>query len=240
MERGCVLIALGGGIVMMASHGPVVSLKNDRWLTVDLVSRHTLIGWPVVGPAIGQGRQITWLQVKDRDLPPTIDPADYYQTMAKRDAISTDRGLLTAADISRYAWAAQGGAWALCTAGLSNGETVRLRTAEQHRVKSPIGTVNLLAISPQPLSLAASLEALSIIAEARTDAILSCELITPDGHPISGTGTDCIILAVPCCAEVSGERTHCGLHTDWGRALAAATFQACQEACRRWVNPWQP
>lgn len=219
---------------------PTVALKNGRWLIVDLQASHQVVGWPVVGPALGQGRRITWLQVKDRDLAPDVEPADYYGAMARQDGIATDFGLITAADISRHALAEQDGAWALCTAGLSNGESVRARGGACHPcLKTPaVGTVNLLAISPRPLSLAASLEALSIVAEARTDAILSCALSTPEGNPVSGTGTDCIILAAPRAGPADCEERHCGLHTAWGRALATASFLASQKACQDWANRW--
>ncbi len=216
---------------------PAIHLRQ-RWLTVDLGSHHRVIGWPVIGPALGQGRRIAWLQVQNRDLPPGLSPADCFQKHADIDTIDADLGFLTAADISRYGVAGQGGAWALSTAGLSNGETVRPRqTLSQASHHVQVGTVNLLVLCPCPLALPACIEAISIVAEARTDAILSCGLFTADRLPVSGTGTDCIVVAAPMANRGQVEESHCGLHTPWGRAIAAASYQATFEACQKWQRP---
>ena len=68
------------------------------------------------------------------------------------------------------------------------------------------------------------------VAEARTAAILDLGLRTGDGRPVTGTGTDCIIVAAPIGGPI---QAHCGLHTDLGKALGEIVYGATSEACVR-------
>lgn len=72
------------------------------------------------------------------------------------------------------------------------------------------------------LSEAARLEALSIAAEARTAGIMDLGL-TRNGRIVTGTGTDCIVVASPCGGP---DAPFAGLHTDIGVSLGLAIYDA--------------
>ena len=214
--------------------GPRISL-NPPWLTVDLGAPHSITGWPVVGPVLGTASSVTWLQVESADLPRSVDPDAFFLHRARSEGIPSEVGLLTAAEIARYATVkhdtGNGGAVTIvATAGLGNGESVFPSKLAKGGASHRVGTVNILAIAPYPLTPHAQLEAISIVAEARTAAILDLRRSTTDGRPVTGTGTDCIIIAAPLEGET---HMHCGLHTDLGRALGEAAFEAAREACAR-------
>lgn len=206
---------------------------SHPWLTVDLGAPHRIAGWPVVGPALATARTVTWLQVQDSELPCAVDPDAFLLHRARADGVPAEVGLLTAADIQAYRMARHGGAVAIVTAGLGNGESVLPSQGAEPSRPHRVGTVNVLAVAPVPLSPHGLLEALSIVAEARTTAILDLCLRTGDGRPVTGTGTDCIVVA---CPLASATLDHCGLHTAWGRALAAAAYQAGWDACAHWLD----
>lgn len=226
------------GIVMIMSASLSGIHLSAPWLTVDLGQPHDIAGWPVVGPAFGVAKSVTWLQVEDADLPCSVDPDAFFLQRARQDGVPAEVGLLTAADVSRFAFRHQamkgGRASAVVTAGLGNGESVM--PLEEEAVENPryrVGTVNILAVSPQTLASQALLEMISIVAEARTAAILDLGLRTGDGRPVTGTGTDCIIVAAPIGGPV---QAHCGLHTDLGKALGEIVYGATSEACVRWLE----
>ena len=76
----------------------------------------------------------------------------------------------------------------------------------------------------------ALVEAISIVGEARTAAII--ESRRPRGLPsITGTGTDCIVVVAPC----EGKPVSCaGLHTPVGEAIGATVYRATREGAEEW------
>lgn len=205
------------------------------WLRVDLGAPHRIFGWPVVAPADDLARFVTWLQVCDADLPRHIDPDTYFLHRARAEDMAADVGLLTAAEISRFAVQRQPvGQEEVCvvaTAGLGNGESV-LPPAPANHGRHRVGTINLLAVCPCPLAPTAMAEAISIVTQGRTAAVLDLDLRTQDGRPVTGTGTDCIVIAAPMTGPMAH---HCGLHTDLGRALGEAAYQATWKTSSRWL-----
>lgn len=202
------------------------------WLLLDFGRDLRVVGWPVVGPALGTARRVAWLQVRNADLPPDLDPAAYFAERAATAGVSFDAGLMTAADLRSFAVArriADGGAvFVVATAGLGNAESVVPTAAEPQR-SAQVGTINVVAVIDHPLTLAAQIEAISIVAEGRTAAVMGFGLTMKDGdRPVTGTGTDCILIAAP------GDETglaHCGLHTPIGRALAEAAYESVRDTC---------
>ena len=114
----------------------------------------------------------------------------------------------------------------IATVGLANGETIGAR----RKVEAFPGTINTLVHVTRPLSDAANLEAISIVAQARTAALFDTAHLRA-GKRITGTGTDCIIIAAPigpdaeCCA---------GLHTAVGEAIGGAVYDAVREGAEVW------
>ena len=200
------------------------------WLLLDFGKDLRLIGWPVVGPALGRARSVAWLQVRNADLPPDRDPSAYFTERAAAAGVSFDAGLMTAADLRGFAIARRAGVSVVATGGLGNAESVAPSTAVSTPDKvARVGTINAVAVIDQPLTLAAQIEAVSIVAEARTAAVMGFDLTMPDSaRPITGTGTDCILVAA---IDSENGLAHCGLHTSIGRALAEATYESVQETC---------
>jgi len=198
------------------------------WLLLDFGKDLRLIGWPVVGPALGAARRVAWLQVRNADLPPGRDPAAYFAERAAAAGVSFDAGLMTAADLSGFAVSHRTSVSVIATGGLGNAESVRPPLRAPRKV-AQVGTINVVAVIDHPLTLAAQIEAVSIVAEARTAAVMGFGLtIAEDGRPVTGTGTDCILVAAP---DDDSGLAHCGLHTPIGRALAEAAYESVQETC---------
>ncbi|MBM3542618.1 MAG: hypothetical protein FJX51_11265, partial [Alphaproteobacteria bacterium] len=93
---------------------------RQPWLVLDFGDARAVLGWPVIGPHDGVARRVAWLQVKNADLPLHRDPAAYFRARAAAEGIEADIGLLTAAEIGRFAEAQEGAARAVATAGLGN------------------------------------------------------------------------------------------------------------------------
>jgi adenosylcobinamide amidohydrolase len=203
------------------------------WFVVDLGYRHRVAGWPVVGPSLGTATTIAWLQVPDRKRAGDQPPEDFFRDQAKAARIDADIGMMTAADIAAHSWeTGQDAAMeitAICTAGLTNGESVLPGGQPEPPQTWHPGTVNILLHANAPLSDGALLEAVSIVAEARTAAILALGISLMDGRPLTGTGTDCIVVAAPPGAHAL---RHCGLHTALGRLIAETTYRAVAGAVK--------
>lgn len=220
---------------------PTVDL-HQPWLRVDLGREHRVAGWPVVASGDGMARFVTWLQVCDADLPRHVDPDAYFLHRARAEGMVADVGLLTAAEIARFALqrrpTSDGAVTVVATVGLGNGESVIPGDAAMHACPH-VGTINLLAVSPQPLAPPAMLEAISIVTQGRTAAVMDLCLRTGDGRPVTGTGTDCVVVAAPTGPTGPtgpSEQLHCGLHTALGRALGEAAYAATWEAAARWLE----
>lgn len=200
---------------------------REPWLLFDLGAPHRVAGWPIVGPAWGVASSIAWLQVADSDLPAGLSPESYFADRAAADGISAEIGLMTAAEIARHACEEAGDVTVLATAGLSNGESVYPSARSRPDAGWHAGTVNIALRTGTPLTQGAMLEALSIVAQARTAAILNLGRSLADGRRLTGTGTDCIVIAAP---DGPHAERHCGLHTRLGRLIGEASYEAMRRA----------
>lgn len=191
-----------------------------------------MLSWSVTKPGFQMAQHVAWLEVRNADLKPCEDPVDSIRRMTDAAGLGDVIVLVTSRDITRYhlADAAVEGATATCvtTSGLSNGERVGLRLNEPDWLP---GTINILLHVSRPLSQAALIETVSIVTEARTAAILDAG-IRRAGVAVTGTGTDCVVVAAPEGAD--GVR-FAGLHTAVGEAVGAAVYRSVREG----VDVWQ-
>lgn len=191
-----------------------------------------VLGWAINRPGFCVSDRVAWLEVRDADLPEGCDPVAVLDTRLAELGQAGAVGLMTARDVRAHhlavAEAGDVSVQCLATAGLSNGSGV---AAGRITWRPPVaGTVNLLASVSCALTEAAFLEALSIVVEARTAAILALDL-ERDGARITGTGTDCVVLA----ASLAGDPVpYAGLHTDVGAALGQAVHAAVLAAGQVW------
>lgn len=144
-------------------------------------------------------------------------------------------GLLTGADVHRFSMACavhnELQAYVISTAGCGNlatvGETGNY--VEQDSPPVPAGTINIIVALNYAFTHEAMLEAMAIITEAKVRAIYELGLKSvATGEPATGTGTDCIALAV------GHDRSYifCGKHTKWGELVGKASLDSIRGALR--------
>ncbi|MHB0953195.1 MAG: adenosylcobinamide amidohydrolase [Allorhizobium sp.] len=204
----------------------------DMTLAVRFAAEQAVLSWSLTRPGFVRADTIAWLEVSETDLPIGVDPAallsDRLTAAGYGDAVQ----LMTSRDVKKHHQAVRqsGEATAFClaTVGLANAGRVGADTPHSGRV----GTINLVAHVDQPLDKAGLIEALSIATEARTAAVIDLGW-TRDGLVVTGTGTDCLAVA---CPVANRRQTYAGLHTDVGRAIGGAVYDAVLAGGREWVD----
>lgn len=177
-----------------------------------------------------------WREVRNADLGPEVDPLALLRDgLAAIDALDAV-AMMTSRDIRRHfvARATVEGVTATCvaTVGLGNGEVVGQRRAG--RPGPPLGTINILVHVDRALTEAAMLEAQSVATQARTLAILEGNYRPDADHPpVTGTGTDCIVMA---CPTGGAPTPYAGLHTAIGEAIGRVALEALRPGVRDWLN----
>ena len=212
-------------------------IHDPPWLVARFAEPQRVISWSLNRPGVQVVDKVAWLQVSNVDLSIDLDPRDYLGQRLSAAGLSDAVGLLTARSLESARRTGQevAGTVADClvTLGLSNAERVgsRRRAESDHRAS---GTINVLCHVSEPLSEAALLEALSVVTQARTTALLERDYRPdPSLGAITGTGTDCIALACP-----SGDRPsdYAGLHTPVGEAIGAAVLAATDLAMEDYLR----
>lgn len=205
---------------------------RPRLLVAEFERSQTILSWSMTRPAFRTARRVAWLEVRDADLPATVDPFQLLNDRMCAEGLADAIAMMTSRNLAKRTLArhATAGVEASClaTVGLSNAGRVGERPPAIRRIA---GTINLLVHVDRPLDTAAMVEAVSIVAQARTAAILECG-VRRDGVAVTGTGTDCIVIA-----SSRGRRPErfAGLHTGAGQALGAAAFRAVEQGCREWL-----
>lgn len=195
----------------------------------------SILSWSITRPGCVTARQVAWLEVRNADLPPAVDPLVSIRQRFADAGLEDAVGLVTSRDIRRHHLAQRTvediTATALATAGLSNGERVGARCTEP--VLLP-GTINILLHVSRALTEAAQIETLSIATQARTAAIMDLG-VERAGVRVTGTGTDCIAVASP---QMAPAECFAGLHTALGEAVGAAVYDVIREAVEVWQQDW--
>lgn len=202
------------------------------WLVARFPKAWRMLSWSMNRPGLVRADRVAWLEVKDADLPLGLDPHALLRTRLAAAGLDEAVAMMTARDIRRHRDAEtrdrDAVAHALATLGLTNG--VGFDPAGRvvpRRTQTGPGTINILAAVTRPLSEPALLEALAIVATARSAALLA------QAGSIAATGTDCIVVACP--DDEDGER-YAGLHTAAGRAIAGAVYAATRAARADWES----
>ncbi len=183
-------------------------------------------------PGFTSTRQVVWRQVRNADLPRELDPKQWLMSELKRDGLSDTVAMMTSCEIIRHDAARVAveavSVECVATVGLSNAERIGRRRSGIDQ----IGTINVLVKTSVPLTEAAMVEAISIVAEARTVAVLEGEHDCGTGIA-TGTGTDCIAVAAP---RGSGTYAYAGLHTPLGEALGQAVRVVVGVGVETWLK----
>ncbi|ASU86457.1 hypothetical protein CDO52_26625 [Nocardiopsis gilva YIM 90087] len=141
-------------------------------------------------------------------------------------------GLMTAADVTDAAFAADGGVEAIATVGIgrptwaaapSELDEARLEHAGAGGAESePFapGTINIIVAVPVPMSDAALVNATSTITEAKVQAVMEA------GFACTGTASDAICLAVRSKSGAGPTASFGGPRSRWGARIARAAHAA--------------
>mgnify|MGYP001229701831 CR=1 FL=1 len=164
------------------------------------------------------------------------DPVAFLEARLTAAKLRGAVGLMTARDVRRHHFAGATvedvAVEVLTTVGLTNGERVGQRAADPAApARAPVGTINTLVHVSRRLTRGAMIEATSLATQARTLAVIEAN-VTREGVVVTGTGTDCIVLA---CPTVGDADPHAGLHTAVGEAIGRAVLEATREGIVAWL-----
>ncbi|MFO0692416.1 MAG: adenosylcobinamide amidohydrolase [Polyangiales bacterium] len=211
---------------------------QPRLVVADFDEDQAVTSWAIVGGGRRTARSVVWHEIRNADLGLDVDPIRVLEArlaeLGRPDAV----GMLTSRDLAhvhvRECRFEDLVATAVVTAGLSNALAIG-------DTPGPIalpGTINVLCHVSAPLSEAASLEALSLVVEARTAATIAHDVPSRrSGLRATGTGTDCVVVASP--SRHAG-LPYAGKHTAVGHVVGRAVLEATHEAIARWKETFAP
>lgn len=204
-----------------------VTLRRP-WLELRLPRVMRVLSWAPYGAGYRDTDLILWREVRNAELGPGFEVEPWFADEMRANAGAV--GMLTSRDVGgwREALAAVDGIEASCvaTVGLSNAESVGRRLPYH---SADYGTINLGVWVGAGLTEVAQLEAMSVVVQARTAAVIAAGMELATGIA-TGTGTDCVALACD-----TGAGRYAGLHTAVGEALGAAVRNAVAQACCDWL-----
>lgn len=215
-------------------------LLDRPWLTAEFGRPLRALSWAPHRPGFEEVDRVVWREVRNADLPEDLDALAWFRSELEATGRADAVGLLTSRDVRHHAVAQAEvdgvRADVLATVGLSNAERVGRRRGGQPFPTGainpvPRGTINIVASVTAPLSDAGLIEALSVLVQARTAAVMEHGPVLPDLGRATGTGTDCAVVAAP-----PGEAAFAGLHTAVGEALGAAALDATVRGVREWMQ----
>lgn len=166
---------------------------------------------------------------------PDSDPRRTLRQAASRIGIKGSFvGMLTGADVRRFSMGRtlynDLQAYVISTAGCGNLATVgEAGTYVEGNPPVSPGTINIIVVLNYAFTHEAMLEAMSIVTEAKVRAVYEFGLKSvATGQPATGTGTDCIAVAV------GHDRRYvfCGKHTKWGELVGRAALDSIRGALR--------
>ena len=211
--------------------GDVLALScSPGWLVARFATEHSTASWAIVGGGLRTAWAVAWMQVREAELPPTVDARVLLGDRLAAAGLHGAVGLMTTRDLASFvdATARHGELSARCIATVGLGNALR---AGDPPGRSIPGTINLLCRVSVALSPEAQLEALALAAEARTLAVREAGVpSTRSGLPASGTGTDCIVIAAPRTDDAAG---YAGKHTAIGHVIGAAVLEATRRGIER-------
>ena len=213
-----------------------MELRHESpWLVVELGAPHAVASWAVVGGGLQEAEQIAWLQVRDADLGPELDPVQWLEERRSQVGLKQAVCMLTSSELVHHQFTRQEidglRAEVVATVGLSN----RLAVGDPP-TPGVVGTINIVVVVNRALSPAAMLEAMSIAVEARTAAMVSLQTHSTVSEKLAtGTGTDCIVVAAPLTNTTEPAR-YAGKHTALGAVIGQAVLHAVAAGGKVWME----
>lgn len=221
------------------------------WITVSFDRPMACLGWTPQGGGDRLAPSVLWREVRNEDLSETFDVLPWLAAQTAKRGQPDAPCFLTSRQVASYVRTdarVEGiTARTIVTAGLGNAERIGQRRGKD----AAFGTINLLLAVDRVLTYPARLEALSLLAEARTAAMLDHAPRLWQPAP-TGTGTDCLCLATLPQADWAGlpdgagsgitaadpdpAIPYAGKHTALGEAIGRAAYDAFAQA----ISAWQP
>jgi adenosylcobinamide amidohydrolase len=197
-----------------------------------------MVSWAVVNGGARFRAVVGWYFVQKDELKNVPSASSYLKSRMVDSGIKGAVGMITGRRLHAYVEERGELDDAIChvvlTAGFSN--ALRAGDPPSHRPKA--GTINILCWLSKPLNPAASLEALALVAEARTAAILDSGVRSSvSGAPATGTGTDCIVIASPALEPAA---SYCGKHLVTGHLIGDTVYRAMYRASIDWQRECRP
>ncbi|KPC81003.1 MULTISPECIES: adenosylcobinamide amidohydrolase [Streptomyces] len=224
--RGCAIGSVG--IRPPRQRGELLQRREDGLGLHHLVWRLGP-GWRVCSSAVlggGLGPRAWILNAQVPGGYPRLDPGRHLAEIAAAEALDgPGAGLMTAADVTAYTVAEDGGATATVTSGLGVRGWAAV-PSEGTDGPLPPGTVNIVVTLPVALSDAALVNAVATATEAKVQALVDA------GLDCSGTPTDAVCVAAPDPGGRPGE-PFAGPRSRWGARLARAVHRAVLEGALR-------
>jgi len=224
-----------GETLMLEQRAPRLSACH-RWLELDLCVPHWTQGWTLIGGGRRQAQCVFWHQVGGADLPLEVDAKHFFEARRRQRTADTEGvGFLTGCSLAEFVERRRGSGtqWARCVATIGLRNAVRIGDLPHTNAIRP-GTINILLQVSRPLSECASLEALSLVAEARTSAMLDGNVPSSVENTIAtGTGTDCIVVASPLPSDEDAEIIYAGKHTEIGYLIGSCVYVAVSHGIRQ-------
>lgn len=216
----------------MFAYEPVKLSSCHRWLEVDLGGPHDTLGWTIVGGGRGRAQSVFWHSVGGTDLAPEVDPKRFFEDRRRERAGDTQGvGFLTGCSLAKFVARRKdhGTLSVRCIATIGLRNAVRIGDPPCITTVPP-DTINILLQTSRPLNECASIEALSLVAEARTLAVLEAHVAGGDGHAhATGTGTDCIVVASPLPSRGDTGLVYAGKHTVLGHLIGSCVYDAVKQ-----------
>jgi adenosylcobinamide amidohydrolase len=226
---------MAGETLMREYRAPRLSACR-RWLEVDLCVPHSMVGWTLIGGGWHQAQRVFWHQVSDADLLPEVDAKLFFEERRKQWTTDTNGvGFLTGCSLDEFVEIRRdrGKLSVRCVATIGLRNALRIGDPPGATAFSP-GTINILLHISQPVSECASLEALSLVAEARTAAVLDGHVPSSIGTTIAtGTGTDCIVVASPLGSNDDSTLSYAGKHTELGHLIGSCVYDAVSQGIKQ-------
>ncbi|MBT3164901.1 adenosylcobinamide amidohydrolase [Streptomyces sp. Vc74B-19] len=152
------------------------------------------------------------------------DPERHLASLAAAAGVRGDGvGLMTAADVSAYAHADDGGVEAFVTAGVDVRGWAARPGEGAAGVQDP-GTINVVVAVPAALTDAALVNAVATATEAKVQALVE------GGYDCSGTPTDAVCVVADAPGPHREAHAFAGPRSLWGARLARAVHRAVLQA----------
>ena len=213
-----------GAPYVVSMETPWLTTVREQTLIVRLPQRYQTLSWAPLGGGCVEARTILNHQVDIHAVAPPA-PEVYLQALARRLQVEFPVvGLMTGVLIERVVHAALAHndliTECFATVGLSNA----LAAGDPATYEEHPGTINLILLVNQPLTLVAMLEALQIVTEAKTAALMTANISSTVATALAtGTGTDCVVVA---CPRGEAEYRYCGKHTKLGELVGKVAREA--------------